>query len=74
MNTLELNAELLHELSTIAADENLLRKAIKAIKALKNEKTTPAEPPCCYTVEEVKARLSLTMDDALHGRGISKEK
>lgn len=28
MNTLELNAELLHELSTIAADENLLRKAI----------------------------------------------
>lgn len=74
MTTIELNAALLREVGAIANDEDLLRQAISAIKALRKRKNaTHPEPPCCYTVEEVKARLSQTLDDAMHGRGISEE-
>jgi len=75
MTTLELNAELLRELSTIINDEPMLRRVLTAIKAMKKEKkaNSTATPPCAYTVKEVKQRLALTRDDALHGRGISEE-
>lgn len=74
MTTIELNAALQREIRAIGNDEDLLRQAISAIKALrKGKNATHPEPPCCYTVEEVKKRLSQTLDDALHGRGISEE-
>lgn len=72
MTTMELNAELLHELSTIATDENLLRKAINAIKALKQEKLH-AELPCCYTVEEMKERAIEAVNRHAHGDYITNE-
>lgn len=72
MTTMELNAELLRELSTIASDETLLRKAIKAIKALKKEKTA-TDVPCSYTIKEVKSRLKHTREDALNAKGISEK-
>ncbi len=34
MTTLQLNAELFHELSTIVTDEDMMRKAIKALKRI----------------------------------------
>lgn len=74
MATMNLYAELLSELGTIGNDESLLRKVLSAVKALKKEKETRhTEPPCCYTAEQVKQRLKLTRDDALHARGISQE-
>lgn len=57
MTTIELNAALQREIRAIGNDEDLLRQAISAIKALrKGKNATHPEPPCCYTVEEVKER------------------
>lgn len=72
MTTMELNAELLHELSTIATDENLLRKAINAIKALKQEKVH-TEMPCCYSAEEMKKRVVDAVNRHAKGDYISNE-
>ncbi len=41
MTALQLNAELLRELSVIVDDENLLEKALKYIKKLTAKKTDP---------------------------------
>lgn len=38
MTTLELNAELFRQLSVIAEDETLMRKAVKAIRRLAHQK------------------------------------
>lgn len=40
MNQLELNAELFRELSIIAEDENLMKKAVKYLKKLTAKKQT----------------------------------
>lgn len=71
MITMELIAELHRELSTIT-NESVMQRVIDAIKAIKQEKDVTT-PPCCYTTAEVKARLALTREDAIAGRGISGE-
>lgn len=71
MTTQELYDELLREIEAIADDEDLLRQAINFIQALRQGKHP--DLPCCYTVEEMKERVAQTLDDALHGRGISEE-
>jgi hypothetical protein len=82
MTTMELNAELLRELSTIATDEGLLRKAIKAIKAIKRQNNRMTDESaeedvcngsCCYTVEEMEQRVLGAMDDYKQGRYFSTE-
>ena len=43
MTSLELNAELFRELSIIANDENLMKKAVKALKRITASKKTVDE-------------------------------
>lgn len=64
MAIMELNATLLHELSTIAMDEQLLGKAIKAIQRIKRDAykarataSSVEETPASYTLEELHARI-----------------
>ena len=43
MTTLQLNAELFHELSVIAEDEGLMKKAVKYLKKLTAQKQAKDE-------------------------------
>lgn len=63
MTTMELNAVLLRELSSIATDEDLLQKAIKCIKALKKEAKAKSAKEALkpYTMEELNERIDLAM-------------
>lgn len=62
MTTMELNAVLLRELSSIAANEDLLQKAITCIKALKKEaKKKAKEELKPYTMEELNERIDRAM-------------
>lgn len=63
MTTMELNAVLLRELSSIAANEDLLQKAITCIKALKKEaKKKAKEELKPYTMEELNERIDRAMN------------
>lgn len=63
MTTMELNAVLLRELSSIATDEDLLQKAIKCIKALKKEAKARSAKEAVnpYTMEELNERIDRAM-------------
>ena len=82
MTTTELNAELLRELSTIATDEGLLRKAIKAIKAIKRQNNRMTDGSAedaivddarCYTTEQMKQRAIEAMEAYKRGECIPNE-
>lgn len=74
MTTMELNAVLLRELSSIAANEDLLQKAITCIKALKKEaKKKAKEELKPYTMEELNERIDRAESNYAAGRVTNSE-
>lgn len=69
MTALELNAELFRQLSVIAEDETLMRKAVKAIRRLAQQKEAQADEEEEYiSKEEVLAGIDAGLKDVLSGR------
>lgn len=56
MTALELNAELFRQLSIIAEDETLMRKAVEAIRRLAQQKEAQTEETEYISKEEVACR------------------
>jgi C4-type Zn-finger protein len=64
MTALQINAQVLRELSIIAEDEGLMKKALKALKRLAAQKK---EDPTLMTKEEFFNRV----DEAKKGRAVA---
>lgn len=64
MASMELNAELFRQLSIIAEDETLMRKAVKAIRRLAKEK----EEAEYISKEEILAGIEAGLKDVKAGR------
>lgn len=67
MTASELNAEMLRNLSIIAEDENLLRRATKYLRKLAAEKNDPTQ----MSEDEFFALLSQAERDIADGKGIT---
>ena len=67
MTAIEMNAELLRNMSIIAEDENLLKRAVKYLRKLVAEK----EDPTLMTEEEFFARLDKAEEEIAEGKGIT---
>lgn len=71
---MELNAELFRQLSIIAEDESLMRKAVKAITRLAHQKTEKAEEETEYiSKEEILAGIDAGLKDVKAGRTMTFE-
>ena len=68
MTTLQLNAELLRNMSIIAEDENLLKRASKYLRKLVSEKEAD---PTYLTKEEFLARIDKAEKEIAEGKGIT---
>lgn len=67
MTAIEMNAELLRNMSIIAEDENLLKRAVKYLRKLVAEK----EDPTLMTEEEFFARVDKAEEEIAEGKGIT---
>lgn len=67
MTVLELNAELFRQLSVIAEDETLMRKAVKAIRRLAQQKQAEEETEY-ISKEELLAGIDAGLKDLKAGR------
>lgn len=67
MTATELNAEMLRNLSIIAEDENLLRRATKYLRKLAAEKNDPTQ----MSEDEFFALLNQAERDIADGKGIT---
>ena len=67
MTAIEMNAELLRNMSIIAEDENLLKRAVKYLRKLVAEK----EDPTLMTKEEFFARVDKAEKEIAEGKGIT---
>ena len=67
MTTLQLNAELLRNMSIIAEDENLLKRAAKYLRKLVSEKETDST---LLTKEEFFARVDEAREQIKRGEGV----
>lgn len=67
MTAMEMNAELLRNMSIIAEDENLLRRAAKYLRKLVAEK----EDPTLMTKDEFFARVDKAEKEIAEGKGIT---
>ena len=65
MTAIELNAELLRNMSIIAEDENLLKRAAKYLRKLVEEK----EDATLMTKEEFFARVDKAREEIRQGKG-----
>lgn len=65
MTSIQMNAELLRNMSIIADDENLLRRAAKYLRKLVAEK----EDPTLMTKEEFFARVDKAREEIRQGKG-----
>ena len=65
---MQLNAELLRNMSIIAEDENLLRRAAKYMRKLVAEKQ---EDPTLLTKEEFFARIDKAEKEIAEGKGVT---
>lgn len=68
MTTMQLNAELLRNMSIIAEDENLLRRATKYLHKLVSEKKAD---PTLLTKEEFFARIDKAEKEIAEGKGVT---
>ena len=68
MNTMQLNAELLRNMSVIAEDENLLKRAAKYLRKLVAEKKSD---PTLLTKEEFFARVEKAEKEIAEGKGVT---
>lgn len=69
MTALELNAELFRELSIIAEDEGLMKKALKAIKRLSAKKQAMDETEYIMSSPEMVRIIRQGEKDIEEGRG-----
>ena len=67
MTTMQLNAELFRELSIIADDENLMKKALKSIRRLAEKKQAMDETELSH--EEFCSRIEQARKDIAEGKG-----
>ena len=67
MTAIEMNAELLRNLSIIAEDENLLKRAVKYLRKLVAEK----DDPTLMSKDEFFARLDKAEKEIAEGKGIT---
>ena len=65
MTTMQLNAEMLRNMSIIAEDENLLKRAAKYLRKLVAEK----KDPTLMTMEEFYARVDKAAKEIAEGKG-----
>lgn len=73
MATMELNAELLKELSTIVSDENMVKDVIRYIRQLRhNQHERPTVVP--YTMRELNERIDRAEAGYVEGRYTESEK
>ena len=68
MTAIEMNAELLRNMSIIAEDENLLKRAAKYLRKLVAEKQAN---PTKLTREEFFARIDKAEEEIAEGKGIT---
>ena len=68
MTALELNAELFRQLSIIAEDETLMRKAVEAIRRLAQQKEAQTEETEYISKEEVLAGIRQGLIDVKETR------
>ncbi|UKK58236.1 hypothetical protein L6470_07510 [Prevotella communis] len=68
MTAIQMNAELLRNMSIIAEDENLLKRATKYLRKLVAEKQTD---PTLMTKEEFFARVDKAEKEIAEGKGIT---
>ncbi len=66
MTAIQLNAEILRNMSIIAEDENLLKRAAKYLRKLVAEK----EEPTLLTKEEFFARVDEAREQIKRGEGV----
>ncbi len=71
MNTMELNAELFRELSIIAEDEGLMKKALKAIKKIATQKQAMDETEYIMSSPAMVEILRQGDEDIKNGKGRS---
>ncbi len=69
MTPLEMNAELFHELSVIAEDEGLMKKAIKYLKKLTAQKQTMDETEYIMSSPKMIEIIRQGEEDIKNGRG-----
>lgn len=73
----ELRATLLNEINSFLDDDVMMERAIYALRALRADATTGcevlSEPPCQYSIEEVKQRLRRTEIEAMSGVGVGED-
>lgn len=69
MTTSELNAELFHELSIIAKDEGLMKKAVKYLKKLTAQKQAMDETEHIMSSPEMVDIIRQGQKDIEEGRG-----
>jgi uncharacterized protein Smg (DUF494 family) len=69
MTALQLNAELFRELSIIAEDENLMKKAVKYLKKLSAKKQTMDETEYIMSSPEMVRIIRQGEKDIEEGRG-----
>ena len=67
MTAVQMNAEILRNMSIIAEDENLLRRAAKYLRKLVAEK----EDPTLMTKDEFFARVDKAEKEIAEGKGIT---
>lgn len=67
MTTMQLNAEMLRNMSIIAEDESLLKRAAKYLRKLVAEKKDPTE----ISKEEFFARIDKAEKDIAEGKGVT---
>ncbi len=65
MTTMQLNAEMLRNMSIIAEDENLLKRAAEYLRKLVAEK----KDPTLMTMEEFYARVDKAEKEIAEGKG-----
>ena len=68
MTALELNSELFRELSIIAEDETLMRKAVEAIRRLAQQKEAQTEETEYISKKEVLEGIDAGLKDMIAGR------
>ncbi len=69
MTALQLNAELFRELSIIAEDESLMKKALKALKKLSAKKQAMDETEYIMSSPQMADILRQGEEDIKNGRG-----
>jgi hypothetical protein len=69
MTSLQLNAELFRELSIIAEDEGLMKKALKAIKRISAQKQAMDETEYIMSSPEMVEILRQGDEDIKNGKG-----